>query len=294
MALEITAYIVNAFTKDGSGGSPTGVVINPIGLSEANMQFISNHLPVSHTVFVWEPGHKNQNVKVRFFTPSGEILNCGHGTIAVHYTRAIISNYTESTVFMQEAKEGLQQIELIKVDKEFEVYLRQNQIKFAPTSPSTIESLLNIFSLKPSNLAEKYPVITASPGSDRFLIGLKSSELVNSLAPAFDKLKDLCSSNKSIGCFAYSIDNLTSEAMARMFAPSIGVSEDIINGNSSGCLGAYLSLLAGGSNINLLVHQGQKSNQDGVVSVKVRKTASHYETTIGGSAKIQREVIISI
>ena len=293
MALEIKAYIVNAFTKDGFGGSPTGVVLDAIGLSEEAMQFIASNLPVSHTAFVFEA--KKENVKVRFFTPSGEILNCGHGTIAAHYTRAIVDNYSESCMFMQEARDGLQQVEVIKKGKEFEVYLRQNEIQFTTTPSPTLDSLLNIFSLKPSDLAVKYPVITASPGSERFLLGLKSSELVNILRPDFDKLKNLCSATKSIGCFAYSIDKPNEwEATARMFAPLIGVNEDIINGNSSGCLGVYLALLSGRSDVNLLVNQGQKFNQNGIVRVKVKKAGEHSWATIGGSAKVQRQVILSV
>jgi trans-2,3-dihydro-3-hydroxyanthranilate isomerase len=42
-----------------------------------------------------------------------------------------------------------------------------------------------------------------------------------------------------LGCFAYALDG-PGRAAARMFAPAIGVPEDIANANSTGCLAAYL------------------------------------------------------
>ena len=117
MTKQIEAYLVNAFLKDNSGGSPTGVILKAPDLTDDEMQIIANRIPASHTAFIFEPRHENENVKVRFFTPGGEILNCGHGTIAVHYSRAKVFNYTGSKTVLQQAKEGVQQIEIVKGGK---------------------------------------------------------------------------------------------------------------------------------------------------------------------------------
>jgi PhzF family phenazine biosynthesis protein len=84
------------------------------------------------------------------------------------------------------------------------------------------------------------------------------------------------------------------EATARMFAPNIGVNEDVINGNSSGCLGAYLFNLKNKNPLNLLVHQGQAFNREGTVKVRVKNVAGNVETAIGGTAKINGEITLAI
>ena len=79
-----------------------------------------------------------------------------------------------------------------------------------------------------------------------------------------------------------------------MFAPNIGVNEDVINGNSSGCLGAYFLSVQKSDHLSLRICQGQKFDREGEVRVNVKKVNNHIETTIGGTAKIESEMLISL
>ena len=143
-------------------------------------------------------------------------------------------------------------------------------------------------------MGKNYPVTLASPGSGRFLLAVQLAETINAINPDFEKLKLVCDDNKSMGCFVYSVDKLSSklETEARMFAPAIGINEDVVNGNSSGCLGAYLLRLGNKDSLTLKVIQGQKFNLTGLVKVKAKRTDGHIETVIGGKAKIEREFTI--
>ncbi len=292
----LKAYLVRAFIKNNCGGSPTGVVLNATGLNERRMQFIATQLPASHTAFVFEPTNPGGNVQVRFFTRGAELLNCGHGTIAAHYVRAKSLNLTHSMSYYQEVKEGMQQVEVIKMGDDLQVYLRINEIKFTEPKPEAANNLLNALGIGGDATASDYPLVLASPGSYRFLVGLKSIEILNTILPDFDKLKQVCNEHKSMGCFAYAIGGSSSnpEAAARMFAPAIGVNEDIINGNSSACLGAYLLHLNTSNSLDLLVSQGNLFNSEGLVMVKARKIDNNTEVSIGGKAKIEKELLIRI
>lgn len=296
MHRQIKAYKVDAFLKNGSGGSPTGVIFDTWGLNEREMQLIADEISLSHTAFVIEPLNRNENVKVRFFTPKGEILNCGHGTIAVHYARAKLLNNIERGIFSQEAREGIQQVEILKIKDDFEVYLKQNQIRFSYIPSGALDGLLDSLMLTKMDLSKRFPPILASPGSNRILLGLNSYTDVNRVAPDFKKLERVADATGSIGCFVYSIDSIEPrlEATARMFAPNIGINEDTINGNSSGCLGTYLLSKSAVNGLELWVHQGHRLNRDGVVKVKVKRVDERFETVIGGTAKIVDEFTISL
>jgi len=296
MINQVKAYKVDAFVKNNSGGSPTGVVLNATGLTDGQMQFITDQLGVSHTAFVFEPATPGENVAVRFFTAGGEIVNCGHGTIAAHYTRAKHFNFSGHHVFYQQAKEGIQQIEVICEDQQVNIFVKQNKIHFLSPGIEEEKHLLEALNINATDLDSNYPIILASPGSKRFLLCVKSLELLNGIIPDFDRLKLVCDNVKSIGCFIYCIRSVQSkpEATARMFAPNIGVDEDIINGNSSGCLGAYLLNLKEEDNMELLVNQGHTLKCEGVVKVKVNKMDDHFETEIGGSAKIKTEILLTL
>lgn len=79
-----------------------------------------------------------------------------------------------------------------------------------------------------------------------------------------------------------------------MFAPAIGVNEDIINGNSSGCLGTWMLHCIGGNRLELRVTQGQLFDRLSEVRVLVTKEGNRYSTVIGGTARITGEMTVSL
>jgi PhzF family phenazine biosynthesis protein len=292
----LKVYIVNTFTNGERGGSPTGVVLNAFGLTDARMRKIAATLPVSRTVFVFETTDENESIKIRFFTRSGEILNCAQGTIAANYLRAKNLRFKYSALVFQELKTGVQSVEVVKRGDDYSVYLLQNETMFSAVSQLIVEELLEALHLNETDLSDDLKVISASPGSSRFLVGLKSYECVYDAVPDFDRLKHVCFNHKSIGCFIYSVKRSEEKfkATARMFAPNIGVNEDIINGNSSGCLGAYLLKSNPAESLELCVNQGQKFNRDGTVKVRVRNIGGRFEAVIGGSARLESEITMEI
>ncbi|MEP7128935.1 MAG: PhzF family phenazine biosynthesis isomerase [Chitinophagales bacterium] len=150
--------------------------------------------------------------------------------------------------------------------------------------------------IQAEDLSFETPLILASPGSNRFLVGVKSPEVLHAIQPDFEQLKDVCKEQNTIGCFVFFLDAAAEKyaATARMFAPSIGVNEDIINGNSSGCLGEYLLRLTGKNQLNFSVYQGQKFKREGEVRVKVRKINDSYTTEIGGTAMVTDRFLLAL
>ncbi|GAA3559193.1 hypothetical protein GCM10022235_29240 [Kribbella ginsengisoli] len=81
----------------------------------------------------------------------------------------------------------------------------------------------------------------ASNGRPRLLLPVRSRAALANLSPDFDLLRAACDRYGLLGCYAYSIPDRHGRAAARMFAPSIGVPEDIANANSTACLAAHLT-----------------------------------------------------
>lgn len=293
MGRKINISIVDAFTDKPGCGSPTGVVMETDGLSEQQMQKIAEKVPASHTCFA---SLNDDQLTVRFFTSGGEIPNCGHGTIATHYLHAKLKELKGDHSVIQQAKNGLQQVNIHCNNTGTEVFLHQDQINFELPAFGTIPALLEAFQLHTNDILIDPPVMLASPGSNRILLGVRTEEILDSLSPDFDKLKRICNDNESMGCFVYTIKQTvpTPEVAARMFAPAIGVNEDVINGNSSGCLGAFLFFLDRKVNPVLHVHQGKHFNREGIVKVKVQRVNDRVDTIIGGAAVLEREMVLEI
>lgn len=290
LSASITAYEVAAFTDNPAAGSPTGVVLGAGELSSDQMQTIATRLNFSHTAFVTELEQGSGTVAIRFFTPVREIENCGHATVAAHILRARQLSIQSDFAVKQNTLSGVQEVAIQQQGGSIEVYLKQNTIGFDEVERETVEELLAILRLSDTALHKQYPVMLVSPGAKRFMLALDSPTTLRSIMPDFAALKAFCKRQDSLGCFAFTLDTLASpvQATARMFAPAIGVDEDIINGNSSGCLGAYLLKLdqAGrfGAALKLNVHQGHRFNRPGTVLVKARWVGDEIETVIGGTA----------
>ena len=64
-------HTVYAFTKDGTGGNPAGVVLLQAPITEQKMQSIAKKAGYSETAFV-QNLHPNVQ-RIRFFTPTSEL-----------------------------------------------------------------------------------------------------------------------------------------------------------------------------------------------------------------------------
>ena len=77
---EILRYA--AFTLDGEGGNPAGVVLDAGDLDEDQMQQIAAEVNFSETAFLVPRDDEPNVYDVRYFAPQQEVPFCGHATIA--------------------------------------------------------------------------------------------------------------------------------------------------------------------------------------------------------------------
>lgn len=80
---DLPVTIVHACLREGHGGSPTAV-LDERALSDRQRRSVPAVTRTSHAVFVWlrDSGHDGLEVSLRFFTATGELPACGHGTVA--------------------------------------------------------------------------------------------------------------------------------------------------------------------------------------------------------------------
>lgn len=284
-------HLVNAFSHNEEGGSPTGIVLSPRGLTDEQMQWIAAQSEASHVVFASTSDLAHVDYRIRFFTRNGEIKNCAHATIAVHWYLAREAMLEHSQVVWQETVTGRQQVWIDAQNGGYSVRFAQRAVDLASVDEDVVLEVLPGLRMTASDLSDEYAVQLASPGSKRFLVPVKSVELLRKVEPDMETLQLVCQEQDSIGCFVYCMDQSSqgNAAHGRMFAPVIGVAEDMVNGNSSGCLGAYLLNMAleqgkALEEINLEVFQGMAFNTTGLVKVIARLEDQGIQTYIEGTA----------
>lgn len=292
MPKKVTAFVVNTFADDRFPGSPTGVVPEAESLHDEQMLELTRTLGVSHVAFLAGPGTQTSgDVEIRFFTPNGEIKNCAHATIAAHFLLWTQQGPGADYRVSQKAQTGFQEVHARSLDGTRKVFFKQSTVSIAEAGREDIPVLLAILGLKPKDLSTTFGICLASPGTFRVMVPVTSIETLLALTPDFPVLGEFCSERDLLGCFVFTLEGRDSnwEAEARMFAPAIGVPEDRINGNSAGCLGAYVIQTVEGSapRISLSVFQGHHFEGPGQVAVEAGRTAGGTETLVGGTAVIK-------
>lgn len=74
---------IAAFSANGKGGNPAGVVLLDAAATKADMQRVAAEVGYSETVFAVLVEGADQSWRVRYFSPEAEVPFCGHATIAL-------------------------------------------------------------------------------------------------------------------------------------------------------------------------------------------------------------------
>ncbi|WP_406374488.1 PhzF family phenazine biosynthesis isomerase [Streptomyces sp. NBC_00647] len=289
---EPPATIVRACLRDGSGGSPTAVVLEdtPLSLSDAERRRVAVESGTSHAVFVRvHPGETREPiVDLRFFTAEGELPACGHGTVAaLAYLasrdgapaprRATLR--TSTRVF-----DGWSEPRGVHVAAAFDpgpVDLREP----TETERGLALSALGMVPEEPDDSGSKVRV--AALGRERLLVPVPDRTTLAALTPDFDRLRDACDRFGLLGAYVYSPPSPSGSLAARMFAPSIGVPEDIANANSSACLAAHL---AGQGTAELTIDMGDALGNPATISATAYSSGDQGQRIrLGGTACVDQE-----
>jgi trans-2,3-dihydro-3-hydroxyanthranilate isomerase len=127
----------------------------------------------------------------------------------------------------------------------------------------------------------------ASTGRQRILMPISTRSALMALDPDYPRLRQACDELDLLGAYVHTVPTGAERVSARMFAPSIGVPEDIANVNSTACLATGLAE-QGMSEIR--VDMGDALGCPGEIAAIVQRSASAPLIRVGGAATIERTV----
>jgi PhzF family phenazine biosynthesis protein len=274
--------MVDACTRRGRGGSRTAVLIDDAALTDSARRAVVHRAGTSHAAFV-DTGTEIAPT-VRFFTTHGELMNCGHGTIAA---QAVLLDRRGARQHQGQQHTGGRTFDTTAIRRSdgIEVWFEQGIVELQDCTSTGRDGILAPLGIGPDDIATDDDVRVASPGTPRLLVPVRERQTLLSMKPDLDRLAAECRRLGYLGCFVYVLSPTRKAAVARMFAPAIGVDEDVVNANSAGCLAAHL--LATDRNSNIEVHQGNTLGRPSSVFATATGTREGISTRIGGIAAIR-------
>ncbi len=272
--------IVHACLRGGRGGSPTAV-LDEAALSDRERRRIPGLAGVSHAVFVAPAGQQGgiPTVRLRFFTAAGELPACGHGTVAALALLAQRAGSAQYRATLQAAGRVFAG-RAARTGDGWTAVFDPGPVQLRDPLPGEVEPVLDAIGLTGGAVG----ACVASVGRPRLLVPVANRTVLAGLVPDSERLGAVTAELGLLGCYAYSVP-ARGRAAARMFAPAIGVPEDIANANSSACLAARV--LPDGVR-RLRVDMGDSLGQPATVVTTARPTRAGVLVDVGGTAVVTR------
>jgi trans-2,3-dihydro-3-hydroxyanthranilate isomerase len=236
----------DVFTGHLFGGNQLAVVLDGRGLPAETMQAIAKEMNFSETTFVLPPETPATDVRLRIFTPGGELPTAGHPTIGSTFALArsgVIERGRQDFVFGC----GIGPVPVSMTwngdDLGF-VWMTQSLPIFDEPIPDPARTATAL-SLSPAAVAGTgLPVQVVSCGVPFLLVPLTTRSAVDSAAVnggVLDALfRDAKMPARGVMVFTAQPGDARATVYSRMFAPDMGITEDPATGIASGPLGCYL------------------------------------------------------
>jgi PhzF family phenazine biosynthesis protein len=295
----VRVFQVDAFTHQLFSGNPAGVVLDAQLLDERQMQLIARELNNGDTAFLLPADGSDHDLRVRFFTPRGEVGFVGHATVAAH---AVLAAQGLGAHRRQKQRSGIVAIEQLASSRGPRFAFTQPAPPLRGPIDATLRpALLAALGLAAADLDERCPPTLAGEHSTRNLIAVRDGALLARLQPDLVQLAALAAAGAAPGTFVYTLRPAVGECdtEARMFCPALGIPEDPVSGNAHAMLAALLcqlQLLPGGAaSSGFRARQGHHMGRAGELQVGVRRADGALSTvSVSGAAVVVFETSIAL
>lgn len=224
---------IAAFSKDGAGGNPAGVVLQDHMPDAANMQRVAAEVGYSETVFAAPDG---DGFRVRYFAPRAEVAFCGHATIALGAALGAAHGHGKYPIILNAAKIS---VEAIKTDDGWSAQLQSPNTSFDAPVADLRQDLLDLFGWQTQDLATGFDLIQANGGAEHVLVPLGSRELLRDMSYDFDAGAALMQKHNLVTINLFVRQGVDIIYSRNPFAGH-GVYEDPATGAAAAALGGYL------------------------------------------------------
>jgi PhzF family phenazine biosynthesis protein len=272
MTAEVLRYA--AFTEDGRGGNPAGVVLDATCLDEAQMLAIAEAIGYSETAFVF-PGNAGAH-KVRYFSPLAEVAFCGHATVATAIALAQRNGIGDLTF---DTMAGPVEVSTVLENGQVSATLTSVPTRTRRVDDLTLGRALAALHWTGEDVDPRYPPHVAFAGNEHLVLAATTAERLANLDYDFDALASLMAELRWTTVCLFRPLAPTEFEVRNPFPPG-GVVEDPATGAAAAALGGYLrDLRLVPVDSRLVLHQGHHMGRPSRLVVDLAVTSRSVRVT---------------
>lgn len=224
---------ISAFSIDGAGGNPAGVMIADKHPSADDTLRIAAEIGYPETAFL---ERKGDAWRVRYFAPQMEVLFCGHATIALG---AALGAHHGAGVYPLSLNEADISVEAFESDDGWSAALTSPPTYELTPDPDLVSGVWKVFGITDDDLVADIPISRISAGADMIMIPLKSRARLAKLDYDIAAGADLLNAHKIIGAY-FIFKEPDDRYQVRMAFPTGGIFEDPATGAAAAALSGWL------------------------------------------------------
>jgi trans-2,3-dihydro-3-hydroxyanthranilate isomerase len=278
----LTFYIVDVFAEERYAGNQLAVVRGGADLPDELLRKIALEMNYSETTFVLSDEESKGGYDVRIFTPGGEVPFAGHPTLGTAYViqHEMLAGPVERITLKLKAGE-------IPVTFGEILWMRQLPPTFGATlDPAAVASTLE---LERADLDDNYPVQEVSTGLPTLIVPLKNLGALQRCRLRHDRYLELVENIEAKSILVFCPEpHESADLSARMFAPSLGVTEDPATGSANGCLAGYLveHRYFRTDSIDVRVEQGYEIDRPSLLYLQAARDGDEIRVDVGGRVQM--------
>jgi PhzF family phenazine biosynthesis protein len=274
----VKVHRITAFTKDGLGGNPAGVVLADVLPDPKVMQRIAAEVGYSETVFSAPMGDQWQT---RYFSPETEVPFCGHATIALGYVLATKFGAGE---YQLSLAHGAISVRADLRDGKGHSILRSPPTRSKRATDALTREALALFGYGAADLDPALPVMKANAGADHLILPLRSRVALSAMRYNLDAGRAFMRKHELVTVALVWRETDRQFHVRNAFA-SGGVPEDPATGAAAAALAGMLRdggwLEAG----KLIILQGEDMGRPSLIEVTFTDAAGS-PVLVGGTAAV--------
>lgn len=272
----MTVLRLAAFSQNGQGGNPAGVVFFDEMPSSEEMMAIAKEVGYSETAFLIK---QNDGWRVRYFAPELEVPFCGHATIALG--AALGERFGEGTyrLFLNDSAIT---VRASRSDLGMSATLQSPETWSSDAPKEWVDKVLAAFQIKQEQLDERFPVRLAGAGAKHLILFVRERQTLADMKYPFDEVRALMMEQNLV---TISLLWQESDAVIHSRNPFAagGVYEDPATGAAAAALAGYLRDIGWKGSKTFTILQGED------MGVPSRLTVSFTEK-FGESISVSGEV----
>ena len=285
-------HTADVFTSDAFGGNQLAVLPEANGLTEQQMISIAREFNFSETVFVLPPENAENTRRIRIFTPGAELPFAGHPTVGTAFVLAATDELDlggdETRIVFEEGVGPVSVLIKSRDGKPFFTQLTAAKIPAMQSDSYDIATIAEILSLEPNDIATGSLAIEAwSAGVPFLFVPVRSREVLARSRVRTDSWERTLRSSVAPEIFVFT-DEGQNVIRARMFAPTLGISEDPATGAAVAAFGGYLAKRSSerDGTLRYSVQQGVEMGRPSLLELEIDVAAGDVKAVRVGGASV--------